>query len=304
MNTNQQYHEENRKKAIQNYYNTSLEAKIRDNNLLKNQVPRLLGKQRGIKLFGESKSCDYDGNITGGSNITYSAALNSDEYEKYRKQLLQRRVDSLQAMKEEGAPPPMVELSQNEGDKLQSQSLLDSILNQISDDGTASFDDIYKYIKFLVNNIYFFDTNDFINLINIFDNLDDIMTARLQQKAIMKSKPDFSIIDIADLLRNIKNYIKQNMKGENLDINKRKMLAKSTISYLKLSNTEKALSRNVRGRDLLKKVKKADDDAKAAAFTAAAAAQQSNLGALIGRPLPQPPPPTPLDFSKYMVNIP
>jgi hypothetical protein len=198
----------------------------------------------------------------------------------------------------------MVELSQNEGDKLQSQSLLDSILNQISDDGTASFDDIYKYIKFLVNNIYFFDTNDFINLINIFDNLDDIMTARLQQKAIMKSKPDFSIIDIADLLRNIKNYIKQNMKGENLDINKRKMLAKSTISYLKLSNTEKALSRNVRGRDLLKKVKKADDDAKAAAFTAAAAAQQSNLGALIGRPLPQPPPPTPLDFSKYMVNIP
>ena len=257
MNTNQQYHEENRKKAIQNYYNTSLEAKIRDNNLLKYQIPRLIGKQRGIKLFGESKSCDYNGNVSGGSNITYSAALNSDEYEKYRKQMLQRRVDSLQAMKEEGAPPPMVELSQEEGAKLEGDSLLDAILSELSEEGTVKNTLIYKYIKHLVNNIYFYDTNDFIKLLNIFDNFDDIIQhfiSSYEFSGFEKFGNKKTLIHDKETFNNIKKYIKENMKGENLDINKRKILAKSTIKYLKLNNLEKALQRNEEGRQMLQEL--------------------------------------------------
>jgi hypothetical protein len=307
MNTNQQYHEENRKKAIQNYYNTSLEAKIRDNNLLKYQVPRLIGKQRGIKLFGESKSCDYDGNVSGGSNITYSAALNSDEYEKYRKQMLQRRVDSLQAMKEEGAPPPMVELSPEEGAKLEGDSLLDAILSELSEEGTVKNNLIYKYIKHLVNNIYFYDTNDFIKLLNIFDNFDSIIQHFISSYGLAnfygsKNPP----IDDKETFNNIKNYIKENMKGENLDTNKRKILAKSTIKYLRLNDMEKALKRNERGRQMLQELIDEDNKEKAAkaaeaaaaaaaeAAAAAAAAAPSSSSSMFPPaqiPLLQPPPP-------------
>jgi hypothetical protein len=294
MNTNQRYHEENSKKAIQNYYNTSLEAKIRNNNLLKYQVPRLIGKQRGIKLFGESKNCDYDGNVSGGSNITYSAALNSDEYEKYRKQTLQRRVDSLQAMKEEGAPPPMVELSQEEGTKLEGDSFLDAILVELSTDGLASNGLIYKYIKYLVNNIYFYDTNDFIKLLNIFDNFNDIIQHFLTSYKISNDKKEINqtIIDM-ETFNNIQNYIKENMKGENLDINKRKILAKSTIKYLKLNDMEKALKRNEEGRQTLQEIIDADDIEKAAERQTAAEEAAAIFTSPSLQVPPTPPPLTP-----------
>lgn len=263
MNTNQQYHEENRKKAIQNYYNTSLEAKIRDNNLLKNQVPRLLGKQRGIKLFGESKSYDYDGNgnVSGGSNITYSAALNSDEYEKYRKQMLQRRVDSLQAMKEEGeVVPPMVELSPIEGDKLGGQLLLDSITAQIIEgDLRDVLSNIFKYMQYLVKNIIFFDENDFVKLINILENLYFTVRTRLEGFRIKElgRANNAKLIygkEAYFLIENIINYLRENMKGFGLDLKRRQILAKSTVGLLRLTDFEKSMKSRAESKKVLDQI--------------------------------------------------
>jgi hypothetical protein len=297
MSIKQNYHNEQMRDSKIAVLNQLKDSQFRK-KILHYQTPRLNGTQRGQKLFGETQNFNCNNNIFGGSNITYSSNLNSNEYEKYRKQMLQRRVDSLQAMKEEGAPPPMVELSQEEGAKLEGDSFLDAILVELSTDGLASNGLIYKYIKHLVNNIYFYDTNDFIKLLNIFDNFNDIIQHFQTEYEIADDKKEIkqTIIDM-ETFNNIQNYIRENMKGENLDINKRKILAKSTIKYLKLNNLEKALKRNEEGRQMLQEIIDADDIKKAAerqtaAEEAAAIFTSPSLQVPIDPSMP-PTPPTP-----------
>jgi len=303
MNANQQYHEENMRKANAQVFNTYNEAKMRDYNKLKNYYPpRLIGKQRGITMFytNPQKNCDCDG-VSGSGNITYSARMNSDEYEKYRKETLQRRVDSLQAMKEEGAPvPPMVELSPEEGAKFETDAILETILGLIVSDGYVVFNMIYKFIKLLINNIYFYDTNDFTKMLNILDNFTNLLRTQIKINDVKDDDEDNNIIrDDIETFNNIKSYVRENMKGQYLDVNKRKMLSKATISFLKLNNIEKALRRNARGRQMLKEAKDEDDKEKkakaAAAAAAAAPAASSSSSSSMFPPAPAPAPaPIPL----------
>lgn len=263
MSIKQNYHNEQMRDSKIDVLNQLKDSEMRK-KLLHYQIPRLNGTQRGQKLFGETQNFNCNNNVFGGSNITYSSNLNSDEYEKYRKQMLQKRVDSLQAMKEEGIAPPMIELSQEEGAKLEGDSLLDAILNELVPDGLAANSLIYKYIKHLVKNIYFYDTNDFIKLLNIFDNFEDIIEHFIISYKITNVDTSINpLIDDKETFTNIKKYIKENMKGENLDINKRKILAKSTINYLKLNNLEKSLQKTKRGRQMLQEIIDEDDKEKA-----------------------------------------
>jgi hypothetical protein len=297
MSIKQNYHNEQMRDSKIDVLNQLKDSQYRK-KLLHYQIPRLNGTQRGQKLFGETQNFNCNNNVFGGSNITYSSNLNNNDYEKYRKQMLQRRVDSLEAMKEEGIAPPMVELSQEEGANLEGDSLLDAILTELATDGLAHNGLIYKYIKNLVNNIYFYDTNDFIKLLNIFDNFDDIIQHFLTASEInddIKKKNQINIDK--ETFNNIKNYIKENMKGENLDTNKRKILSKSTIKYLKLNNLEKALKRNEEGRQILQEIIDEDDEEKAperqkAAEEAAAIFTSPSLQVPIDPSMP-PTPPTP-----------
>lgn len=283
MSSKQNFHNEQMRDSKIDVLNQLKNREMR-NKLLHYQIPRLNGTQKGIKIFGESQIFNKDC-VSGGSNITYSSGLNNNEYEKYRKQILERRVDSLQAMKapEGMAVPQQVELSQDEGDKLAADSALDAILTELSTDGLASNSLVYKYIKNLVKNIYFYDTNDFIKLLNIFDNFDDIIQHFQQQYEIEDDKKKVRQTKLdKETFENISNYIKENMKGVNLDVNKRKILSKSTIKYLRLNNLEKALKRNEEGRQILQDIIDEDEFEKWQKFTDKAAAEPET-------PLPTPP---------------
>lgn len=283
MSSKQNFHNEQMRDSKIDVLNQLKNREMR-NKLLHYQIPRLNGTQKGIKIFGESQIFNKDC-VSGGSNITYSSNLNNNDYEKYRKQILQTRVDSLQAMKapEGMAVPQQVELSQDEGDKLAADSALDAILTELSTDGLASNSLVYKYIKNLVKNIYFYDTNDFIKLLNIFDNFDDIIQHFQQQYEIEDDKKKVRQTKLdRETFENITNYIKENMKGVNLDVNKRKILSKSTIKYLRLNNLEKALKRNKEGRQILQDIIDEDEFKKWQKFTDKAAAEPET-------PLPTPP---------------
>lgn len=283
MSSKQNFHNEQMRDSKIDVLNQLKNREMR-NKLLHYQIPRLNGTQKGIKIFGESQIFNKD-YVSGGSNITYSSGLNNNEYEKYRKQILQTRVDSLQAMKapEGMAVPQQVELSQEEGDKLAADTTLDAILTDLSTDGLTSNSHIYRYIKNLVKNIYFYDTNDFIKLLNIFDNFDDIIQHFQQQYEIEDDKKKVRQTKMdRETFENITNYIKENMKGVNLDVNKRKILSKSTIKYLRLNNLEKALKRNEEGRQILQDIIDKDEFEKWQKFTDKAAAEPKT-------PLPTPP---------------
>jgi hypothetical protein len=265
MNANQQYHEENMRKANAQVLNTYKEAKMRDYNKLKNYLPpRLIGTQRGITMFYTNPQKNYDcDEVKGSGNITYSARMNADEYEKYRKQTLQRRVDSLQAMKEEGGPvPPMVELSRDEGDKLGGQLTLDSITAQIIEgDLRDVLGNIFKYMQYLVKNIIFFDENDFVKLISIFENLYFTVKTRFEGFRIKESTRANSAKliygkETAFLIMNIVNYLRENMKGFGSDIKRRQMLAKSTVGLLRLTDFEKTMRARADSKIILDQIRR------------------------------------------------
>jgi len=296
MNANQQYHEENMRKANAQVFNTYNEAKMRDYNKLKNYLPpRLIGTQRGITMFYTNPQKNYDCASTKGSgNITYSSRMNADEYEKFRKQTLQRRVDSLQAMKEEGGPvPPMVELSRDEGDKLGGQLTLDSITAQIIEgDLRDVLGNIFKYMQYLVKNIIFFDENDFVKLISIFENLYFTVKTRFEGFRIKESTRANSAKliygkETAFLIMNIVNYLRENMKGFGSDIKRRQMLAKSTVGLLRLTDFEKTMRARADSKIILDQIRR---DATPA----------PSLNPLAPAPRPPPaqfvPPPLPPDY--------
>jgi len=298
MNANQQYHEENMRKANAQVFNTYKEAKMRDYNKLKNYLPpRLIGTQKGVTMFYTNPQKNYDCNDSarGGSNITYSAQMNANEYEKYRKQTLQRRVDSLQAMREEGGPvPPMVELSRDEGDKLNGQLTLDNITAQIIEgDLRDILSNIFKYMQYLVKNVIFFDENDFIRLISIFENLYFTVKTRYEGFRIKETtrRNNSKLLygkETAFLIMNIVNYLRENMKGYGSDIKRRQMLAKSTVGLLRLTDFEKTMRARADSKILLDQIRR---DATPA----------PSLNPLAPAPRPPPaqfvPPPLPPDYS-------
>jgi hypothetical protein len=289
MNKNEYYHEENNKKAKMQVMNTLKEAGQRKKMLLNPMQPRLNGHQKGVVMFymNPQRNCDCESNARGGSNITYSARLPGDEYEKYRKQLLQRRTESLEAMKEEGGPPPMVELSQNEGEQLQGDLLLDTITAQITEgDLNDVLSPIFRYIQYLVKNVYFFTENKFVELINIFYNLETVVRTRfeafrIREQYLNKSKFKKLIYgkESAFLIENIVKYLKLNMKGLGLDQKQRVILAKSTIYALKIASFEKTMRSRKESKDYLDQM---IDDATPPASTMAS----------LGITSPPAPPPT------------
>jgi hypothetical protein len=292
MNKNEYYHEENSKKAKMQVMNTLKEAEQRKKMLLNPMQPRLNGHQKGIVMFymNPQKNCDCDANARGGSNITQSARLSNDGYEKYRKQLLQRRTESLEAMKEEGGPPPMVELSQNEGEQLQGDLLLDTITAQITEgDLNDVLSPIFRYIQYLVKNVYFFTEDEFIKIINIFYNLETVVRTRfeafrIREQYLNKSKFKKLIYgkESAFLIENIIKYLKLNMKGLGLDQKQRVILAKSTIYTLKIASFEKTMKSRRESKDYLDQM---IDDATPTASTMA------SLG------ITSPPAPPPTEFT-------
>jgi hypothetical protein len=240
------------------------------------------------------KNCDCNDSARGGSNITYSAGLNADEYEKYRKQALQRRVDSLQSMKEEGGPPPVIELSRDEGDRLQGQITLDSIAIQIIEgDLREVLGSIFKYMQYLVKNVIFFDENDFIRLIDILENLYFTVKTRYEGFRIREStrRNNAKLLygnETAILIMNMINYLRENMKGFGSDTKRRQMLAKSTTGLLKLTDFEKSMRARADSQIVLDRI-------------IADATPAPSLNPLAPAPRPPPaqfiPPPLPPDFS-------
>ena len=145
------------------------------------------------------------------------------------------------------AIPEQVELSQNEGDKLAANMLLDKILRTSSEGTPPSIivADIYKYMKYLVDNIYFFDDyRKFTDLINTFNEI---------HASISGSMMDYTK-DVSTLIDNIIDYIEYNMKGVGMDIKRRQIMAKSTIPLFKLKNLENNLRRTKKGKEILSEV--------------------------------------------------
>ena len=265
MDVNQIYHEENMKKAREQVLNTIKEAKMRDYNLLKNHLPpRLIGTQRGVKMFYTNPETNCDCNeIKGSGNITQYAKMNGEEYEKFRKQTLQRRVDSLQAMKEEGAAPmPMVQLSMDEGEKLQGQLILDSITAQIIEgDLREVLGTIFKYMQYLVKNVVFFDENDFIRLISLLENLYFTVKTRYEGFRVkeLARGTNAKLLygkEVGFLIMNIINYLRENMKGFGGDTRRRQMLAKSTVNILRLTDFEKTMRARAESKKVLDQIRR------------------------------------------------
>lgn len=268
MNVNQHYHNKNNEESKAMVLNTIREAERRKKMLLNPMPPRLNGRQKGIVMFytNPQKNCDCLDSVSGGSNITYSSGLSNNKYNEYNKKLLQQRVESLQAMKEEGVPPPQVELSPNEGDKLQANLTLDSITAQISEgDLNDVLSPLFRYIQYLVKNVYFFTNEDFIKYINIFLNLEIIVRTRheafrIREKYLTKGKYKKLTYgkETAFLLGNITEYLKLNMKGAGLDQQQRVILAKSTVYALKITTFERTMKQRQESKTYLDKMR---DDA-------------------------------------------
>ena len=280
MSIKQNFHNEQMKDSKIDVLNQLKNREMRNKLLMMQQVPRLNGTQKGVKIFGESQIFNKDC-VSGGSNITYSSNLNSNDYEKYRRQILQRRVDSLQAMKapEGMAIPEQVELSQNEGDKLAANMLLDKILRTSSEGTPPSIivADIYKYMKYLVDNIYFFDDyRKFTDLINTFNEI---------HASISGSMMDYTK-DVSTLIDNIIDYIEYNMKGVGMDIKRRQIMAKSTIPLFKLKNLENNLRRTKKGKEILSEVA-------SAVSTPESTPESTPASTTTSTPAPTPPPSRP-----------
>lgn len=287
MSIKQNFHNEQMRDSKIDVLNQLKNREMR-NKLLHYQIPRLNGTQKGIKIFGESQIFNKDC-VSGGSNITYSSNLNNNDYEKYRKQILQTRVDSLQAMKapEGMAVPQQVELSQNEGDKLAANMLLDKILRTSSEGTPPSIivADIYKYMKYLVDNIYFFDDyRKFTDLINTFNEI---------HASISGSMMDYTK-DVSTLIDNIIDYIEYNMKGVGMDIKRRQIMAKSTIPLFKLKNLERNLRRTPGGAAIIAAAAAAVPTPTATPATTRAATPVATPAATpVATPAPTPPPSRP-----------
>lgn len=267
MNVNQIYHDENMKKAREQVLNTIKEAKMRDYKLLKDYLPpRLIGTQRGIKMFYTNPETNCDCNeIKGSGNITQYAKMNAEEYEKFRKQTLQRRVDSLQAMKEEGATAsimPMVQLTMDEGEKIQGQLVLDSLTAQIIEgDLREVLGTIFKYMQYLVKNVVFFDENDFIRLLSLLENLYFTVKTRFEGFRIkeLARGPNARLIygkEVAFLIMNIINYLRENMKGFGSDTRTRQMLARSSVGILRLTDFEKTMRARAESKKVLDDIRR------------------------------------------------
>ena len=292
MNSNQHYHNKNNEESKAMVLNTIREAERRKKMLLNPMPPRLNGRQKGIVMFytNPQRNCNCLDNVSGGSNITYSSGLSNDKYNEYNKKLLQQRVESLQAMKEEGVPPPQVELSPDEGDKVQAGFTLDSITAQISEgDLNDVLSPIFRYIQYLVKNVYFFTNEDFISSINIFLNLETIVETRHEAFRIREqylSKGKYKKLtygkETAFLLGNIVKYLKLNMKGVGLDQKQRIILAKSTVYALKISTFERTMAKRRDSKTYLDKMR---DDATPPPSTMA------SMG------ITSPPPPPPAEYT-------
>jgi shikimate 5-dehydrogenase len=265
--------QEQHKKWRQDALNASNEkiknTMIMQDNLLKERPNVENTKRTSSYMFGTNKDCSTDNNnVFGSGGITQSLAMSYKDKEESRKKIIERRSEGFDRLREQNVDSYVdktsATLSSQSSNRLQMKILLDSISTRILNDNIdlMLFQDLYKYIQFLVKDIVNYDDYETFNeLISTFRTLGEnvktvIQEARLQ---LLRGKKDDTLDtkylkSIFDIINGIIEYLKFNTKGIGKDMNTRKTIAKAGIKRMKLDQAQKLIEKTKEGKIIINNI--------------------------------------------------
>jgi hypothetical protein len=262
--------QEQHKKWRQDALNASNEkiknTMIMQDNFLKERPNVENTKRTSSYMFGTNKDCSTDNNnVFGSGGITQSLAMSYKDKEESRKKIIERRSEGFDRLREQNVDSYVdktsATLSSQSSNRLQMKILLDSISTRILNDNIdlMLFQDLYKYIQFLVKDIVNYDDYETFNeLISTFRTLGENVKTVIDEAGLqlLRGKKDDTLDtkylkSILDIINGIIEYLNFNTKGIGKDMNTKKTIAKAGIKRMKLDQAQKLLSKTKEGKNII-----------------------------------------------------